>query len=224
MLSSNDKDHVKSLIREAIASFFFQTKISRTDESSDPAADTIVMDDGIAEPVARLEQYGDVVVPPGNVDTVCWHRNVSGVQMPLSMKRWRPDGDDSKVGTRGLYTDSGIKLILHGSGSPKPKAVEIVIDNGASIIINKDGAIAIKGAAGQAINIDAGAGANVVLQGGTADVARKGDKAIADTTMAAWIASVQAAVVALLAGGVAPGPVAPTDFGVVNGGNPRIKG
>ena len=163
-MTSQDEWTVKQLIREALGSFFGQTRVSRTDESG-TAADTIVLDDGVAEPVARLEQYGDVVVPPVGVDTIYWHNNLNGVHLPLSMERWRPTGDDSKTGTRGLYTDSGITLILHGSGSPRAGAVEVKTQSGASLIIDKDGGI----------QVDAAPGKDVVVNNGAQSVARKND-------------------------------------------------
>lgn len=210
-MTNQDEFVVKQLIREALASFFGQTKISRTDESG-LAADTIKLDDDIAEPVARLEQYGDVVVPPSGIDAIYWHNNAGGVQVPLSMERWRPSGDDSKTGTRGLYTDSGITLILHGSGSSKSGAVEVKTPSGATLIIDKDGNV----------KIDAAGGRNIVLNGGTADVARKGDAVVAAAGMVTWMSQVAGYINGLIAGTVSP--AAPPSFGTVDGGNARIKG
>lgn len=65
-------------------------------------------------------------------------------------------------------------------------------------------------------------GTTIVLNGGSAKVARVGDTAAAGTTMATWVAAVHA-----LLNGTGPASkgtlVAPTDFGVINSGANGVK-
>lgn len=76
------------------------------------------------------------------------------------------------------------------------------------------------------IHIDAASGQDVIVNGGSLNVARKTDKTVADTTMAAFITAVcakfnaPAAPMASAPGSLTP----PTDFGVINGGADHFKG
>jgi hypothetical protein len=72
----------------------------------------------------------------------------------------------------------------------------------------------------------------IVLAGGTQLVARKGDKAKADTGMAAWITAVDAFLAAVVAGPVTAPAAAlaqtaheakPADFGVIDEGAAKVK-
>lgn len=118
-----------------------------------------------------------------------------------------------------------ISVSVAGSGSQK---VAIASDNmelgpsdikegesvvyskgGSTILLDKDGNIIIKAASGK----------DVTVNGGTLNVARKTDKVIADTSMLAWIGNVTNAL-----GTLGQVVMAPTDFGVINGGADHFKG
>ncbi len=214
---------VRGMMRAAFGEFMTQSRISHVDEGNDPCADTVVFDaqTGQGEPVARLEGWGDVSVPPKDSETVLLHNGVQGFEFPLSMKRWRPDGESSKAGTRGLYSDGENRLILHGKGSATPGQVEVVTKSGAHIIIDKDGNAAAKAAAGKQVTIDAGAGANVVVNGGTLDVARKTDPILSTAEFVTWATAVKAQIIVALGGDVG---LPPTTIGTINGGAARFKG
>lgn len=131
-LTQNDMRQIEQLVRgmmrAAFGEFMAQSRISHVDESSDPCADTVVFDPetGQGEPVARLEGWGDISVPPKDAETVLLHNGFQGFEIPLSMKRWRPDGASSKAGNRGLYSSTpGARLILHGGGSGTPGRVGV---------------------------------------------------------------------------------------------------
>lgn len=97
-----------------------------------------------------------------------------------------------------------------------------VTSNGSAmteIYLKPNGDIDISGGIGSNINISANGGGNIVLNGGSLNVARKTDKVAADSTMATWITNVNSALSTL------GQPVtAPTTFGVINGGASNVKG
>lgn len=69
------------------------------------------------------------------------------------------------------------------------------------------------------VTVDADTGQDFVVNGGTLQVARKTDKTVADATMTTWIGKVTT-----VAAAIDSSIVAPTDFGVINGGAAHFKG
>ena len=129
--------------------------------------------------------------------------------------------DKSKVAPPGWLdaSHSGLSVPEHLVIESTGDEVKITANTGgssATIVLKKDGTV----------TIDAAGGKDIVLNGGTLQVARKTDKTIGDTTMLAWITAVSAKFNAA-AGPMlsAPGTVTvPTDFGVINGGAANVKG
>lgn len=148
--------------RQAWAGTFGRSRITRSSESDNNPLDQVDVWDE-ATPMQRVEQYGDITVPPDDCDVIFLRHGDSGVCW--SLHKARPAGV-SKRGNRGLYSDeNGTLVLLHGKGSSTPGAIEVRDSKGASIVI-RDGEITLTPAAGQ----------DIVLAGGSLNVARKTDQ------------------------------------------------
>lgn len=195
--------------RDALAGYFGRTRISRSSESDDNPVDSVDLWDE-ATPMQRVEGYGDITIPPDGCDVLFLRSSDNGACWSLG--KARPSGV-SKRGNRGLYTDEiGTLILLHGKGSSTPGAIEVRNPKGASIVIDKDGGVTITAAAGK----------DVAVNGGTAEVARKGDAAVAAAGMVAWMSQVATYINTLAPGTVSP--AAPPTFGTINAGAGRFKG
>ena len=143
---------VRGIVREELGQFMSQSRVEKVDEG-DVGADLVTLDpEGeVHEPVSRLETWGEVSVPPKDTDTLLLHNGFQGVQIPRGMPRYRPSGDATKAGAKGLYSDAGAQVLLHGKGS------------------STAGRVAINSASGASPE-------DVVVNGGTKKVSRVGDK------------------------------------------------
>ena len=144
---------VREIVREELGAFMSQTRIEKVDES-DVVADLVTLDPQgeVHEPVSRLETWGEVSAPPNDTDTLLLHNGFQGVQIPRGMPRYRPSGDATKAGAKGLYSDAGAQVLLHGKGSTTAGRIEVKSGN------------------------NGGAPEDVVVNGGTKKVSRVGDK------------------------------------------------
>lgn len=211
---SNDR-HIRQIVQSELATFFMQTTILRCDESDRPE-DTVR---GFPDPedpqgspgdqrMQRVEPYGVILCAPAQSPALLWQTRAGGAVLPLGSPRYRPQSV-GKSGNTGLYTDSGIVVLLHGKGSADAGAVEISTPQGANIIIEKGGAIRITAKAGQ----------DLTFNGGTLQVARKTDAVGASADFTAWAGAVGAA----LAGLGAPVGAPPTTVGAITGGAANVK-
>lgn len=94
-------------------------------------------------------------------------------------------------------------------------------ESSCRVRMRADGSIDVEAKSGAAIRITASDGANIVLNGGSLDVARKTDAVSPSTDMTTWMTSVATAINALATGSVAP-PV-PASFATITGGNTTVK-
>jgi len=205
------------------AGVFGMTRITRSDESDHPY-DVLEMDaprtleeggptQGEHNPYPRLEQYGDVCIPPNGTHSVYWKLSDGGVTISMgTINEGRPSG--GKRGDRALYTDDGTTIWLRGKMSPTPGQIE-VNGKGCKILLDKDGNV----------SIEAGPGQDVAVNGGSLKVARDTDPVAASPDLAAWMLAVNVAITNLinLLPAIAPG-IGPAKVGLINGGAERFKG
>lgn len=153
--------------RQAFANSFFQTVITKPSEG-ETTLDVVLMggEDGQAtQELTRLEQFGDVVIPPGKKNQcISIVSGAAGVTMSLADPETRPT--DGKSGDRGLYSNQkGTRIHLYGAASAEP---------GAILITNPTGARAKILASGD-IYVDAATDKNIVFNGGGKNVSRVDD-------------------------------------------------
>jgi hypothetical protein len=163
---------VRRVVAEEIAQFFEQTTIARSSEDDDERQDVVRLyedpdsggDPGTID-LARVELWGDIGIPPNKEPAIILRRGDHGVLFPVASNRYRPRG--FKRGDRVLYSSAiGTMVVLRGdSDDATAGQVEVQTPSGAKVIIDKDGNV----------KIDAAANKDVVVNGGTAKVARDGD-------------------------------------------------
>ncbi len=136
------------------ATTFGMSRISRPGEG-DSTYDTIrfaaqtATSPEVALQFTRAESYGDIIIPPPEAPAWYFSLGAGGIAGSGAVPERPTDG---KTGDRGLYVDAGARLHLYGKASATP------------------GKIRIDSATGGTSPQD------VVVNGGTAKVARKGDK------------------------------------------------
>lgn len=195
--------------RQAWAGTFGRSRITRSSESDNNPLDQVDVWDE-ATPMQRVEQYGDITVPPDDCDVIFLRHGDSGACW--SLHKARPAGV-SKRGNRGLYSDeNGTLVLLHGKGSSTPGAIEVRNPKGASIVIDKDGGVTVTAAAGKDVSVN----------GGTLAVARQSDAVVAAAGMVTWMSQVATYINTLVPNTVTPD--APPTFGTISGGATRFKG
>lgn len=229
----NDADwrFIRNVIRDeiqgALGNFLSLTTLTKVDETA-LGADSVRLDPDkdSGEPVVRVEAFGDIIVPPDKAETLLFHNGFQGAQIPLGSDRWRPTGEASKSGNRGLYSDTiGTQVVLHGEGSATPGAIEAKNEKGASILIDKDGNVALKGAPGKKVTIDAGLLADVVVNGGTLKVARDTDPVVIGTLSGVAPGGGGAVIFTFTPAGGAPAAGATATLsGQISDGATRFKG
>ncbi len=125
-----------------------QTRLSRVGEGIS-TLDTVTMSDGDgvnpgAEiDLTRLEQFGDVVIPPNDLNVAILRKSDGGYDIPLGQPSTRPT--DGKQGDRGLYCSQvGARVQLHGAKRPNPGRLQLDSATGstvpADVVVNGGGA------------------------------------------------------------------------------------
>ena len=152
---------------QAFASAFFQTVITKPSEG-DTTLDVVLMggEDGQAtQELTRLEQFGDVVIPPGKKNQcISIVSGAAGVTMSLADPETRPT--DGKSGDRGLYSNQkGTRIHLYGAAASEPGKILITNSTGAKVVIRQDGTVEVNSAPDK----------DIVLNSGTKENARKDD-------------------------------------------------
>ena len=153
--------------RSALANAFFQTVISKPGEGEN-TADVVLMagQEGTeTQSLTRLEQFGDVVCPPG-ARTQCFALTnaAQGFAMSLCDPATRPK--DGKPGDRGLYSNkAGTRVHLYGAAATEPGLIRAENASGAQLLLRGDGSV----------NVNSASTKDIVLNGGTAKVSRVGD-------------------------------------------------
>lgn len=94
-------------------------------------------------------------------------------------------------------------------------------ESSCRVRLRADGSMDIEAKSGAAIRITTAGGANIVLNGGSLDVARKTDAVSPTAAMTTWMSQVATAINALAPGSVAP--PAPVTFATITGGNATVK-
>lgn len=94
-------------------------------------------------------------------------------------------------------------------------------ESSCRVRLRADGSLDIEAKSGAAIRITTAGGGNIVLNGGTLDVARKTDAVSPTAEMTTWMSQVATAINLLAPGSVAP--PAPTTFATINGGASTVK-
>lgn len=94
-------------------------------------------------------------------------------------------------------------------------------ESSCRVRMRADGSIDVEAKSGAAIRITTAGGANIVLNGGTLDVARKTDAVSPSAAMVTWMSQVATAINVLAPGSVAP--PAPTSFATITGGASTVK-
>lgn len=94
-------------------------------------------------------------------------------------------------------------------------------ESSCRVRMRADGSIDVEAKSGAAIRITTAGGANIVLNGGTLDVARKTDAVSPTAAMTTWMSQVATAINALAPGSVAP--PAPLTFATITSGNSTVK-
>lgn len=194
------------------ATVFGQAKISKTDESDDPSDVLDMAGDGKqCNPMPRWEPYGLLYNPPARTDSVYFKVSDGGISLPWGTSyQGRPK--TTKAGDVSLYVDvTGIRLFLHGSQSTTPGQVEVLGKSGSKIVLDPNGKITITAAAGQ----------DIVLNGGTLQVARRTDPVLSTADFQTWATAVKAQIIAAGGGDVG---AAPTTIGTINNGATNVKG
>lgn len=142
------------------AGVFGQTRISRVGEGPRTTdvvrmADPTARDGETVIELTRLEQFGDVVCPPPDTNAVIWRKSDGGVVMSLAVPSARPS--DCKAGDRGLYSDqAGTRIVLHGSRSATPGAIEARNATGAGVLVSKDGDVVLTDKSGHTATLSNG--------------------------------------------------------------------
>lgn len=120
------------------AGIFFQSRISRPGEGGN-TTDTVRVTDPTADSPeeviqgTRLEQYGDIVCPPKDCNSISLTKRDGGIVIPLGDPAVRPT--DEKSGDRGLYCDvAGTRIHLYGS-QQGAKAGDVVVNDGTSPVV-----------------------------------------------------------------------------------------
>lgn len=153
--------------RQAFANYFFQSVITKPGQG-ETTLDVVLMggEDGTdTEELTRLEQFGDVVIPPGKKNQcISIVSGAAGVTMSLADPSTRPT--DGMPGDRGLYSNqNGTRIHLYGASATEPGKILITNSTGARVVIRQDGTVEVNSASGK----------NIVLNNGTKDNARKDD-------------------------------------------------
>lgn len=94
-------------------------------------------------------------------------------------------------------------------------------ESSCRVRMRADGSIDVEAKSGAAIRITTAGGANIVLNGGTLDVARKTDPVSPTTAMVTWMSQVATAINTLAPGSVTP--AAPLTFATITSGNSTVK-
>jgi hypothetical protein len=94
-------------------------------------------------------------------------------------------------------------------------------ESSCRVRLRADGSMDIEAKSGAAIRITTAGGGNIVLNGGTLDVARKTDTVSPTAAMTTWMSQVATAINALAPGSVAP--PSPATFATITGGNATVK-
>lgn len=122
----------RAMCAEWWSGIFFQSRISRVGEggnTTDTVQVTAPTADSPEEVIqgSRLEQYGDIVCPTKQCNSISLTKRDGGVVVPLGDPGSRPT--DEKSGDRGLYNDAGARVHLYGS-QQGAKAGDVVVNNG----------------------------------------------------------------------------------------------
>lgn len=153
--------------RQAFANYFFQSVITKPGQGAS-TEDVVLMssEDGTpTQALTRLEQFGDVVIPPSKkTQCISLVSGAAGVTMSLCDPGTRPN--DGKPGDRGLYSNqAGTRIHLYGTESAEPGLITVTNASGASVQIKADGSILVNSASAK----------DIVFNGGNQEVTRKGD-------------------------------------------------
>lgn len=128
---------------------------------------------------------------------------------PFGVRSMPPAGVDAVAVFAGAAQSAGVMV---GAESPQYGPSDLL--DGEVAFYNKTTGVLIKLHADGKVTIDAPTGSDVVINGGTAKVARAGDAVDKATgSMTTWISAVSTAL------GLTP----PTNFGTVAGGAERFK-
>ncbi len=149
------REELREYAIQACANLIEYSTISKT--SADGATEAMRASDDdpeVERAVRRIEPWGVRCRPPSGIRGAIIKAlggASSGLLVGVSTTRYGPS--DLEEGEVALYS----------------------IGSGAVIKINKDGAVTVTASSGQTVAVDAGAGANVVINGGSVDVALIGD-------------------------------------------------
>lgn len=135
------------------SSVFGQTRLSRVSDGAS-TLDTVRMPDTAID-LTRLEQFGDVVLPPADSNCIIWRMGDGGVVMSLGVPNLRPS--DCKLGDRALYcSQAGAVVKLHGANSSTPGVIELKQASGARVAITQGGDIKLTDASGHSATLSDG--------------------------------------------------------------------
>ena len=143
-----------------------------------PARNSAHGDKDVAGAARRYQHFGFRSRAPRNSEVILLSlRAGSANQVVIAEESFNhgPKVEDLKDGEVAVYDAAGSVLRMFEDGS-----ASFTAKGGGSLTMDKNGAVAVKTPAGQKLTIDAGAGADVVVNGGTKEVARKGDTVTID--------------------------------------------